>query len=145
MPEHATAGPLLSDLVSAHRAAERATAYPDLSTYATSLAALCEDMGSPLVWPVDGAAERLAGAAVLTSEGDLRLRGWTDEIRGERVLLTCVAAVSPLGLVEAARQARTLGAIEVHACGIEVAGFDSPDLRGVFDSREVLTRQLVAA
>jgi hypothetical protein len=145
MREHTTAGPLLSNLVSAHRAAERATAYPELSAYASSLAALCEDMGSPLVWPVDEAAQRLAGAAVLTSQGELRLRGWTDEIRGERVLLTCVAAVSPLGLIEAARHARTLGAIEVHACGIEVTGFDSPELHDVFDSRDVLTRQLIAA
>jgi hypothetical protein len=100
-----------------------------------SLAALCEDMGSPLVWPVGEAAERLAGAAVLASEGDTRVRGWTDDVRGERVLLATVAAVSPLGLIAAAEHARAMGAAEVHACGIEVAGLDAPELAGVFDSR----------
>jgi hypothetical protein len=86
------------------------TSYPELSTYASSLVMLSEELGSPVVWPVGDAAERLAGAAVLASEGELRVRGWVDDMRGERVLLITVAAVTPLGLVEAAKEARTIGA-----------------------------------
>ncbi len=82
----------------------------------------------------------LAGAAVLASEGEMRVRGWTDDIRGERILLAPVAAVTPLGLVEAAEHAHAMGASEVHACGIEVAGLDAPELSAVFDSRDVLRR-----
>jgi hypothetical protein len=136
--EDTTAGPLLTNLISAHRTAERVTAYPELYSYASSLVALCEDMGSPVVWPVGDAAERLAGAAVLASEGEVRVRGWTDDVRGERVLLATVAAVTPLGLVEAAKQARAMGASEVHAFGIDVPGLDAPELSVVFDSHGVL-------
>jgi hypothetical protein len=134
----------LTNLISAHRTAERVTAYPDLHRYASSLVALCEDMDSPLVWPVGNAAERLAGAAVLASEGDVRVRGWADDVRREHVLLVTVAAVSPLGLVEAARQARAMGASEVHAVGIEVAGLDAPELSAVLDGRGPLATQLTA-
>lgn len=135
MDKHMTVGPLLANLVAVHRTAERVTSYPELSSYASSLVALCEDMGSPVVWPVGDAAERLAGAAVLVSEGEVRVRGWADDVRGERVLLATVAAVTPLGLVEAAKQARAMGASEVHAVGVEVAGLDAPELGAVFDGR----------
>jgi hypothetical protein len=144
VPTDVRAGPLLTNLVAAHKAAERAIAYPELPHYAASLADLCDDMGSPLVWPVGEAAERLAGAAVLVSEGETRVRGWTDDLRGERALLVAVAAVSPLGLIEAARHARALGAYEVHACSIDVAGLDAPELRAVFDSRDTLSPRLPA-
>jgi phosphoribosylpyrophosphate synthetase len=140
--EHTTAGPLLSNLLSAHRAAERATTYQELSSHAASLAMLCDEMGSPVVWPVGAAAERLAGASVLASEGDVRVRGWTDDIRGESVLLVSVAAVTPLSMVEAAKHARAMGAFEVHACGIEVAGLEMPELSTVFDSCAVLSREV---
>jgi hypothetical protein len=138
-----TAGPLLTNLLAAHRTARRVTTYPALSSHASSLAALCEDLGSPLVWPVGEAAERLAGAAVLASEGEVRLRGWTDDVRGERVLLTTIAAVSPLGLIEAAKHARSMGAIEVHACGIEVAGMEGASQP--FDSYSTLTTKQTSA
>lgn len=134
----AAAGPLLTALIAAHRTAEQITAYPQLSSYASRLAALCEDMGSPLVWPVGEAAERLAGAAVLESEGEVRVRGWTDDITGERVLLITVAAVTPFALVQAAYHARSMGAVEVHACGAVVAGLDAEAL-GIYDSYAELT------
>jgi hypothetical protein len=133
LEEPTTVGPLLANLFSAHKAAERVTSYPELSSYASALAVLCEDMGSPVVWPVGDPAERLVGAAVLASEGEVRVRGWADDVRGERVLLAAVAAVTPLGLIEAAKQARAMGASEVHAVGIEVAGLDAPELRTVFE------------
>jgi hypothetical protein len=144
-PEHTTAGPLLRGLLAAHRTATQVTTYPELSCYASRLTTLCQDMDSPLVWPVGEAAERLVGAAVLASEGEVRVRGWTDDIRGERVVLLAVAAVSPLSLVEVARHARAMGAGEVHACGVEVAGLMALELSEVFDDRRVLDRQLLPA
>jgi len=102
-------------------------------------------MGSPLVWPVGEAAERLTGAAVLASEGEVRARGWADDVGGERVLLATVAAVTPLSLVEAAHHARAMGAVEVHAWGVEVAGLEVSELEGVFDGCGFLGRELIAA
>jgi hypothetical protein len=138
-------GPLLDNLVDAHRRAEAATAYPELAGYATALADRCEELDSPLVWPVGEPAERLAGAAVLASEGRIRLRGWSDHVAGERVLVIAVAHVSPLEMVQAADHARAIGADEVHACGAGVAGLGVPELATVFDSRAELTPDLVPA
>jgi hypothetical protein len=137
-PEASGAGPALRTLIETQRANEEATAFPRIAALARALGELSEALGAPLVWPVGEAADRLAGAAVLASAGEMRVRGWTDDIRGERVLLATVAAVTPLGLVEAAKHARALGASEVHACGLEVPGLDSPDLHDVFDSRGLL-------
>jgi hypothetical protein len=128
----------LAALLAAHRTAEQITAYPELHSYASRLAVLCKDMDSPLVWPVGEAAERLAGAAVLESEGGIRVRGWTDDITEERVMLVTVAAVTPLALVQAADHARSMGAVEVHACGVVVAGLDAEAL-GIYDSYTQLT------
>lgn len=135
-------GPLLANLARAHQQAEAITAYRELIGHASALAARCEDLGQPLVWPVGEAAQRVAGAAVLASEGDVRLRGWTSPTRDERILIVGVAAVSPIQLVQAAEHARAMGAAEVHACAIEVAGLDAPELGDVFDSRETLTGYL---
>jgi hypothetical protein len=66
--------------------------------------------------------------------GDVRTRGWTDELNGHRVLLLAVADVTLHALQQAARHARELGAVEVHGCrvalgemgdGVDGAGFDS--------------------
>lgn len=137
-PEANAAGPALRALIETQRANKEATTFPRIAALARALGDLSEDLGAPLVWPVGEAADRLAGAAILASAGEIRVRGWTDDIRGECVLLATVAAVTPQGLVETAKHARALGASEVHACGLEVPGLDSPDLRGVFDSRELL-------
>lgn len=136
---------MLEGLARAHRQAEAVTAYPELAEYAVALAARCEELGQPLVCPVGEPAQRVAGAAVLTSEGDVRLRGWSSPPSGERILIVGVAAVSPIELVQAAEHARAMGAAEVHACGIQVAGLDAFELADVFDSCVQLDDARVAA
>jgi hypothetical protein len=121
-------GPLLKEVFRAQRADEEATSYPRLEAYCIALAASCEALDAPIVWPVGAAAERLAGAAVLSSRGRIRLRGWSDRLDGERVLLLTVAAVTPIALITAAEHAKALGAFDVHACGVDVHGVDQPDL-----------------
>jgi hypothetical protein len=131
-------GPLLEGLVEAQRRSERALQYPELRGLAAALARHSRQLGSPVVWPVGDAAERLAGAAVLLSEGDMRVRGWTDVLSDERVLLVTVAAVSPIELTSAAQHAREMGAAEVHACGVEVADVPACGPDGAFASYAVL-------
>jgi hypothetical protein len=138
-------GPLLAGLVRTHQQAEAITSYPELSGYALALATRCEELGQPLVWPVGEPAQRVAGAAVLVSEGEVRVRGWVDCPQDKRILLVGVAAVSPIELLQAAGHARAMGAAEVHVCAVAVAGFDAPELEDVFDSRESLTGYLPAA
>jgi hypothetical protein len=139
------AGPLLGRLVRAHKQADAATAYPSLAALAEALADRCEELDSPLIWPIGAAAERVAGAAILSSEGDVRVRGWVDSLAGEKVLLVAVAHVSPLEMVAAARHARAMGADQVHACGVDVAGLNADELDPVFDSRSELVRALTAS
>lgn len=85
------------------------------------------------VWPVGPAAERLAGAVVLFTEGRVRLRDWSNTLAGERVLLVAVAAATPIALVAAAEHARALGAVAVHACGVAVQGAERSDFCGAVD------------
>lgn len=132
------AGPLLGNLIRAHERAEAATAYPGLAALADALAERCEELDSPLVWPVGGAAERVAGAAVLRTEGAVRVRGWVDGVAGYKVLLVAVGHVSPLEMVAAARHARAMGASQVHAFGVDVAGLAADELGPAFDSRSEL-------
>ena len=58
-------------------------------------------LGSPIVWPVGEAADRLTGAATLLGAGEVRTRGWTVELDGERVLLLAFADVTTLALQQA--------------------------------------------
>jgi hypothetical protein len=139
------AGPLLGNLIRAHKQAEAVTSYPSLTALADALADRCEELDAPLVWPVGGAAERVAGAAVLSSEGEIRVRGWVEGVAGEKVLLVAVAHVSPLEMVAAAGHARAMGADQVHACGVDVAGLNADELDPVFDSRSELVPALAPA
>jgi hypothetical protein len=117
-------GPLLAALIDAQREDEAALSYPRIASLAYAVAEHCDQLDQPLVLPVGEAAERLLGATIVVSEGEVRQRGWTADLAGERVLLLCVSAVSPSSLVKAAGHARALGAVEVHACGVNVAGLD---------------------
>lgn len=126
-------GPLLKQLLDVYRMNEEALRHPQISELAAGLSNRIRELGSPIVWPVGEAAERLAGASVLIS-GDLRLRGWIDDLRDEAVLAVSLAASSPVELVEAGKLARALGAKAVHACGWNVAGLDSQEWTGVFDT-----------
>jgi hypothetical protein len=131
-------GPLLVDTIRLQRQAEAATSYPSLEHYGGLLAALCQTLGDPIVWPVGDAAERLAGAAVLLSKGRVRVRGWSDGLAGDQVLLACTVAATPLGLLAAASHARALGATTVHGCAIELHGRKSEDLDDALDSYSLL-------
>lgn len=131
-------GPLLSGLLAVHRMNEEALEMPRLGYLATALSARCRDLGSPAIWPVGDAAARLAGAAVLVAEGDVKVRGWVDDVREAPILLVSLAAATSLEMIEAATHARALGVSAVHACGWNVADLDSPELEGVFESRFTL-------
>lgn len=127
-------GPHLVETLELQCIDEVATSYPCLESYGRRLASLCEMHGDPVVWPVGDAAERLAGAAALLSEGRLRLRGWSDDLAGQQVLLVGTAAATPLALLAAASQARALGATTVHGCAIELREADPEALGDVLDS-----------
>ena len=121
-------GPVLTELLEAQREEDVALEHPAMAGYAAALAAVCEELGSPIVWPVGSAAERLAGAAVVQSQGAVRLRGWNDDLSGERVLLLAGVALGTLGLHAIAEQARRLGALDIVAAGIRIehAGSTGP-------------------
>jgi hypothetical protein len=118
-------GPALGELLRSQQEEEDALAYPRLKGYAAALGELSRRLGLPMVWPVGVAAERLAGAAVIESAGGIRIRGWNDDLCGDRVLLLGGVAVSPLGLYAAAEQAKCFGVREVMATGIRVDGIDA--------------------
>jgi hypothetical protein len=126
-------GPMLAEVLSAQRKDEVATHYPQIEAHCIAIAKACERLDAPLVWPVSPAAERLAGAAALFTHGDVRLRGWSDRIDGERVLLLAVAAVTPIALLAAAEHARAVGAAEVYACGVAIEGVDAEDVQRHID------------
>ncbi len=127
------AGPLLSSLLEAQERDREATSYPDIEGLALSLFRLVEDLGHPIVYPVGAPAERLAGATALLSRGKVEVAGWTRTLEGERVLLLMVNSVSPIPLSSAADQARRLGAVQVHATGVNVLGLHLGTV-GDFDS-----------
>lgn len=81
--------------------------------------------------PVNAAAESLAAAAVLISEGELTSRD-ADRVSAERVLLVDAATVTGASTRFCARQVRARGAIWVAA-----AIYDRvrPDLDGLMASR----------
>jgi hypothetical protein len=105
--------------------------FPALQSNSLGLIELSRSLGNPIVWPVGAAAERIVGAAMLKSTGDLRARAWNREVRGERVLVFATVALTPLTLVAAARQALCMGAIAVEACGIHVEALQEIDLSPV--------------
>jgi hypothetical protein len=122
-PTTPTVGPGLTQLLEAQRWADEAVSWPHLEGYARSLVELQQADGRlPAVWPVDAAAERLAGAAALLGGPTFRLRGWGQALEGEHVLLVAVVLLEPTLLVWASRQARALGASSVAACGVYIEG-----------------------
>jgi hypothetical protein len=76
---------------------------------------------------VGSAAERVTGAAIILAEGDFEVGTWNSRLDGGRGLLFAVSGATPLTLFAAAAQVRSMGAVEVHACGIEVQGADAFD------------------
>jgi hypothetical protein len=134
-----SAGPLLVDLVAAHKRNEEALRFPLVESLCRALVNRSLELGSPLIWPIGEAANRLAGSAVVVAQGGLRVRGWTDEIRGERVLLLAVVETTLVALVETAAHARVLGAREVHAAFVHVNELAPLGSNGIFDSHVVLS------
>jgi hypothetical protein len=117
-------GPLLDGILRAQRADELATGFPLIGTYAELVVAAARAYSEPLLWPVGDAAERVVGAAVLVGRGSVHARGWSTTMTGRNVLLVATTSTTPLGIIAAAAQARTLGARSVHACGIDIAGIE---------------------
>jgi hypothetical protein len=120
------AGPLLQKLLEAQRMDEATVAYPSIESIAESLATRAHDLAA-VVWPVGAAAERVAGAATVLAEGAIEVAAWNRRLDGECVLLFAVSGATPLSLAAAAAQVRSMGAAEVHACGVGVAGAESCD------------------
>jgi hypothetical protein len=127
-------GPLLKRVLDAQREEEAATQYPAIEALGRALERVVKEMDGPIVWPLGAAAERIAGAATLLSRGGVQTTGWTDGVADQRVLLLGVASVSPLPFIVAAEHARRLGASEVHACGLTVAGLESSQTESGLDS-----------
>ena len=121
------AGPLLEELLEAQSLEAAAVSYPAIEGTAAALIARAQQLDA-VVWPVGGAAERIAGAAALLAEGEIEIGVWNTRLDGERVLLFAVAGATPLSLVAAAAQVRSMGATEVHACGVEIAGAAAVDV-----------------
>ena len=114
------AGPLLKGLLDAQRSDEEAVSYPALKEHAAELVTLCARLGEPVVWPVGESAQRLLGAAVLLSRGQLRPFTSGTDVRDKQVLLVTVAAVTPLALLQEAEYARRFGAEAVDACAVDM-------------------------
>ena len=121
---HNDAGPLLNRLLGAQRLEEQAVAYPEIEAVADAVMRRAVDLGDCLVWPVGAAAERVAGVATARARGAMSVAAWNTPVQGRRLLLLTVAAVSPLGLTSTAEQLRARGAIEIHACGLDVVDGD---------------------
>jgi hypothetical protein len=120
-----TIGPALIELLEAQKWNDEVISWPHLEGYAKSLAELQQlDGQKPVVWPIDAAAERLAGAAALLGGRNFRIRGWGEVVEGERVLLVAVVLLSPLPLIWASRQARAQGASSISACGVHIGGME---------------------
>jgi hypothetical protein len=135
----------LAALLSAQAAEAETVGYPALECHAQRLVALCEELDSPVVWPVGPAAERIAGAATLLSSGDLRVRAWSGDVRGEQVLVFAAIELSPLSLLAAATQALNMGAASVAGCGIHVRGLTASGIGPLASYHEVRDRQLTTA
>jgi hypothetical protein len=118
---YALPGPLLAELLAAQRRDDEAVAYPAIEQIAEALVERAQDLHA-VVWPVGRAAERVAGAATLLAEGDLAVGTWNTRLDGERVLLFAVSGTTSLNLAAAAAQVRSMGATEIHACGVDVVG-----------------------
>ncbi len=137
------AGPLLAGLVEAQRRDSDAVEYPAIQHVAETLIDHAQALQA-VVWPVGEAAERVSGAAMLLAEGDLTVGAWNSRLDGERVVLFAVAGTTPLSLAAAATQVRSMGAAEVHACGVDVVGGEDSDAWESFAKLTVSDRQLGA-
>jgi hypothetical protein len=121
---HIAGGPLLEELLEAQRLDAAAVSYPAIETVAGALASHAQGLEA-VVWPVGDAAERVAGVVTALTEGEVEVATWNSRLDGERVLLFAVSGATPLSLVAASAQVRSMGAIEVHACGVNVGGAGS--------------------
>lgn len=117
-------GSALMGLLNAQEEDDALVQHDRLENLARSLVQLSDSLGSPLVWPVGPAAERIAGASVVLSRGAVRVRGWNTEICGEHVLVVATALLTNRPILAAARQAELLGASGVFACGVNVEGVE---------------------
>lgn len=139
-------GPGLAAVLLVQREEAEAATYPAIERNASSIVSLCNQLDSPVIWPVGDSAERIVGVATLISEGQIRTRQADRELHGEQVLIFSVAALSPLSIFQSAEHALRQGASAVHACGIRIDGLDECHLGPLtsfhYVSRPVLTGSL---
>jgi hypothetical protein len=122
------AGPLLKRLVQAEKFEQEVVGHEQIEAIADALAQTAAELRDCLVWPVGPAAERVAGVLTARTRGAVLVGGWNTCVEGRRVLLFAVAALTPLPLETAARQLRSRGAAEVHACAIHLDGAIASDV-----------------
>ena len=122
-------GPGLAAVLAVQDEEAEAATYPAMERHASSIVSLSDQLGSPVIWPVGASAERVAGAAILMSQGRIRVRRANCEFDGEQVLIFAVAALSPLSIFLSAEHALRQGAGTVRACGIRIDGLDDQYLR----------------
>jgi hypothetical protein len=134
----------LAALLGAQDVEVAATQFPAIEAHAAALVTLGQRLGDPVIWPIGAAAERIAGAATLISAGGVRLREWNTTVRGQRVLIFVVVALTPLSLFAGARQALNMGAVAVDACGLRVDGLEGAGL-GPLANLHVVSGDFLAA
>jgi hypothetical protein len=106
------------------------SSHPAIQEVAEELTRLATTLDA-VVWSVGPAAERVAGAAIALSGGALQIANWNTRLDGQRVLVFAVCGVSPLSLLAASSQVKSMGAKEIHACGVDIAGADANLADGV--------------
>lgn len=103
------------------RLEEKVVSHEKIGAVADAVIRCAATLDDCLVWPVGTAAERVAGVIAARGRGSTDVGTWNSPVQGRRVLLFGVAAISLLELESAAGQLRSRGAIEVHACGLEIS------------------------
>jgi hypothetical protein len=117
-----SAGPLLTRVLEAQEAEAAAVGYPQLEMLGRAVARRAQQLGDCLVWPAGAAAERIGAAVTLATKGEVEVGSWNSGVDGRRVLLLVVAGVTAMSLESTAVRLRRSGAVEVHGCGVRVAG-----------------------
>jgi hypothetical protein len=107
-------------LVDAQRLEEKVVGPQWIEPIADAVARRAAELGECIVWPVGVAAERVAGVVTARTRGAVAVGTWNMPVEGQRVLLFAVAAVTPLDVEAAADRLRRRGAVEVHACAVQI-------------------------
>jgi len=138
------AGPLLAQLLEAQRREEELVAFPLIESVADAVLAVAHRQPRWLLWPIGPAAERIAGVVEVRSRGAVDIGSWNTPVSNRAILLFGTVAASPLELQTAAERLRGRGAVEVHACAVDVLGAEDVDTFTSFQ-RLALDEQLACS